>query len=444
MGKAFIQEETLQAIAGAIREKNGSSDTYTPLQMVTAIENIPTGGTSGPDYLCFVANSPGAKLCLSGLNMGAETIPVLDVEYSTDKENWTTLEFSEGGAGVLSDTITFTNIGDCVYFRGDNPNGTASMELGYIYYFSYPYFSESEENDIPKTNEFSVYGSVGSLKDKTGQNVNGGAYMLLFSDYLYVAGEGKTSYQITSAPSLPSNTDVLGLYSYTFAGQDLLKQPARMYPFESLTVNSSQAFGYMYSGCDLANTAILPKLQLPDDYTDDDVAKLIYALQATFAGKSVEGSQTVSQSIVTTDNGATLKPIPLIDFPLTYSNMYYDTWLFATKILMCNGGFETANIRLYCEGDIGEIDDHIRCNYHEHNIVEYRKCWIPTNGSSTLEFSLNDIPSGMSFVKWQVSNDGGSTWTDATTSMNYEVVLSTPDDFYIKAVFAESEKKKQQ
>ena len=440
MGKAFIQEETLQAIAGAIREKNGSSDTYTPLQMVTAIENIPTGGTSGPDYLCFVANNPGVKLCLIGLNSGesAEITYILDVEYSTDKENWTTLEFNDVGNGwVYSDTITFTNIGDCVYFRGDNPNGTASMKDGYIYFFAYPYFSDSE---IPKTNEFSVYGSVGSLKDKTGENVNGGAYALLFSDYNYLVG-GDTSYQITSAPSLPSNTEVLGLYLYTFAGQDLLKQPARMYPFESLTVNISQAFGYMYSGCDLANTAILPKLQLPDDYTDEDIFNLIYDFQGTFSGKMFDGQPTVSQSIITTDNGVTLKPIPSVDFPLMFNDRYYDTWLFATQVLMCNGGFEMSNIHLDWEGDDGYIDDigdYVNCYYHGQDILSDGKCWIPTDGSSTLTFEMNSVPSEHAFAKWQVSYDEGSTWTDVTTSTSYEVVLSSTDDFYIKAVFEES------
>lgn len=43
MGKVFIQEDTLQGIADSIREKNGSTDRYNALQMVSAIQNISTG-----------------------------------------------------------------------------------------------------------------------------------------------------------------------------------------------------------------------------------------------------------------------------------------------------------------------------------------------------------------------------------------------------------------
>lgn len=45
MSKALISESVLTGIADAIRAKNGSTDTYTPAQMATAIEDIPTGIT---------------------------------------------------------------------------------------------------------------------------------------------------------------------------------------------------------------------------------------------------------------------------------------------------------------------------------------------------------------------------------------------------------------
>lgn len=46
MADRLIQTETLTAIADAIRAKNGSSDTYTPVQMADAITAISTGGES--------------------------------------------------------------------------------------------------------------------------------------------------------------------------------------------------------------------------------------------------------------------------------------------------------------------------------------------------------------------------------------------------------------
>lgn len=44
MSIAYIDESLLTGIANAIRSKNGSSDTYTPLEMINAIDDIETGG----------------------------------------------------------------------------------------------------------------------------------------------------------------------------------------------------------------------------------------------------------------------------------------------------------------------------------------------------------------------------------------------------------------
>lgn len=46
MSRVTVTESYLQAIAGAIRGKNGSSDTYTPAQMAAAITAIPTGSSA--------------------------------------------------------------------------------------------------------------------------------------------------------------------------------------------------------------------------------------------------------------------------------------------------------------------------------------------------------------------------------------------------------------
>lgn len=46
MAKVAVTEQYLTNIANAIRGKNGSSDTYTPAEMATAITNIPTGGAT--------------------------------------------------------------------------------------------------------------------------------------------------------------------------------------------------------------------------------------------------------------------------------------------------------------------------------------------------------------------------------------------------------------
>jgi len=50
MSNVLVNETSLQNIASAIRTKNGSSDTYTPSEMATAIENIPSGTVNPTNY----------------------------------------------------------------------------------------------------------------------------------------------------------------------------------------------------------------------------------------------------------------------------------------------------------------------------------------------------------------------------------------------------------
>ncbi len=47
MGKVLVTDTHLTNIANAIRSKNGTSNTYKPSEMASAIENIETGGTGG-------------------------------------------------------------------------------------------------------------------------------------------------------------------------------------------------------------------------------------------------------------------------------------------------------------------------------------------------------------------------------------------------------------
>lgn len=65
MSKVLVTESNLQDIATAIRNKNGSSDTYKPSQMASAITNIPGGG--GTDW-SEIGYSSEPSFVTSGFN----------------------------------------------------------------------------------------------------------------------------------------------------------------------------------------------------------------------------------------------------------------------------------------------------------------------------------------------------------------------------------------
>ena len=60
------------------------------------------------DYLCFEANTAGSTIALSNTNISP------NIEYSIDKNTWTTWDYS---------TLSLQNVGDKIYMRGSNPNG---------------------------------------------------------------------------------------------------------------------------------------------------------------------------------------------------------------------------------------------------------------------------------------------------------------------------------
>ena len=71
------------------------------------------------DYLCITDTVGGATISLNKKSNQGNASPLLlyaDLEYSTDKENWTQYSWSETSGAV----ITLASPGDKVYFRGDN------------------------------------------------------------------------------------------------------------------------------------------------------------------------------------------------------------------------------------------------------------------------------------------------------------------------------------
>lgn len=57
MANVIINDTNLTNIANAIREKNGTTNTYKPSEMAAAITNLPTGGSSGGDLDAFITGT---------------------------------------------------------------------------------------------------------------------------------------------------------------------------------------------------------------------------------------------------------------------------------------------------------------------------------------------------------------------------------------------------
>lgn len=73
MPKVLVEELNLQNIANSIRSKNGSSNTYTPAEMSTAIAELPSGGEDLSNY--FETTMTSGTTSSSGVNKIIKKIP---------------------------------------------------------------------------------------------------------------------------------------------------------------------------------------------------------------------------------------------------------------------------------------------------------------------------------------------------------------------------------
>ncbi|MCR5498756.1 MAG: leucine-rich repeat protein, partial [Paludibacteraceae bacterium] len=135
------------------------------------------------DYLCFTAEEAVAQI--KYINIGGNNP---NVEFSTNPDNgWTRLE--EGT------TITLENVGDRVYFRGDNPDGFSHATL--------------QRTQFSMTKKIAASGSVMSLVDGKGASLeipNRECFNRLFAG----------CQTLTKAPELPATKLESNCYTAMF------------------------------------------------------------------------------------------------------------------------------------------------------------------------------------------------------------------------------------
>jgi len=198
----------------------------------TGQEWADTVAEEAPDYLCFEALEANSSVALNKVNTPFNPITL---ETSADGENWTAYTWS-GNAGAV---ITLANIGDKVYWRGDN-----SVPL------SYWYNSAASWHQFVTTGKLACSGTVMSLFDKTCKldeiptdDEHGGTGLVsLFKD----AG-------IVTPPKLTATKLHNDSYNDMFDGSAIVTAPE----LPAITVFRN-TYGYMFKNC--ANLVAAPKL----------------------------------------------------------------------------------------------------------------------------------------------------------------------------------------
>lgn len=148
MAKKIINDSTLTAIADAIREKTGDSNTMTPLEMPTKIENIPTGGADEA-LLSLIAGTASGN------------ITIRDVEHLglTRFQFFSAMNSSIGSNQAVT-SITFPDLIDC-YFPSQLTDSNYGGFQGATNNQQSGQNSQLREIHLPEATQFRIYDSTG-------------------------------------------------------------------------------------------------------------------------------------------------------------------------------------------------------------------------------------------------------------------------------------------
>ena len=172
-----------------------------------------------PDYLCFTAEEAGSTVAMA---VNGTPTKGQAFETSTDGTNWSV--FTPG-----TTTITLANVGDKVYFRGDN---TTVSESSSIYY------------QFVMSGKIAASGNIMSLLDTTCKSTT------ISNKYCYYS-MFRGCKSLTTASALPSTTLANYCYRSMFQGCTSLTTPPEL-PATKLAVSCYQS---MFQGCTSLTTA---------------------------------------------------------------------------------------------------------------------------------------------------------------------------------------------
>lgn len=130
MADRLIQTGTLTAIADAIRGKNGSSDTYTPAQMASAINSLPSEDyIQHSDIPSYVKDSVADIVAnVKAVQDNANTFTFI---AGSDAHQWDNANVTNGNlhAGMAMKSLAYALDLDCAMYLGDYTTGSSTTTI---------------------------------------------------------------------------------------------------------------------------------------------------------------------------------------------------------------------------------------------------------------------------------------------------------------------------
>ena len=226
----------------------------------TGVNGIPASWVVQPkDCLKFTANTAGSTIKLSNVvDTGREWV---NLTYSTDGKTWSTYN--------IGTTITLSNVGSYVYFKGNN--STFSKYFGSLHVY----------HKFEMTGSIAASGSIMSIlkADGTATEITGeNCFQMLFY--------GCTS--LTTAPSLPATTLSFSCYALMFMNCTALASAPKL----PATTLASTCYSSMFQNChSLREAPELPATTLVTDcykqmFTNCHALRYVKAMFTTTPGSS--------------------------------------------------------------------------------------------------------------------------------------------------------------